>query len=84
MFEIIGVRFDRQLIKRQVSRFIRQGNRYVIFQLIQCLERQTVHQIQIEIVEIMSGCLDGSPGFIRIVNAPQFMQPFLREPLDAD
>jgi hypothetical protein len=71
-----GVRFDRQLVARQVRRGIRQRRVDVVERLARRLPGQTVHQIEIEVVEMASGDVDRLSRLAVVMDAAKRLQVF--------
>ncbi|MNI30002.1 hypothetical protein D3C73_838310 [compost metagenome] len=79
------VRFQGQLIPRQVCRFQGDGCAQVGQGIVQGLIRQAMHQVQVEVIEAgLPRHAGGTYGFVAIVNPAQGLEFFLLEALDAD
>ena len=79
-----GVGFERQLIAGEVRRCVAEGLFEIVQRLFELLPRQAVHEVEIEIVEMLRCQLDGQTGFAGVVNAPKRGQMRGMEALDAE
>ena len=77
------VGLQREVVARQVRRRERQGLRQVCAQLGQRLLGQRIHQVQVEGLEQLGGCLGRRTGLSPVMHAPQRLQLGVREALDA-
>ncbi|MNT12013.1 hypothetical protein D3C72_1469210 [compost metagenome] len=79
------VRFQGQLIPRQVCRFQGDGCAQVGQGIVQGLIRQAMHQVQVEVVEPgLPRHTGGAYGFVTVVNPSQGLELFLLKALNTD
>ncbi len=80
----IRVGFQRQVVGREMRRREADGRFDICARLRQCLLRQAVHQIEVEIIEVRMRDFDRAPGLCIIVNAAERFEMRGIETLDAD
>ena len=81
----LGVGFQGQLVPGQVGWLILQSSLDIVQGLLRGLSRQTMHQVDVEIVEAGPPCRVYRPmGGIGVVNAPEVSEMVGVEALDSD
>ena len=80
----VRVRLECEVIDRQMRRRHCQRGGNVGARLLRALARQPVHQIEIEVVEILARDVDGAARLVLIVDAAERLEVRSVETLDAD
>ena len=80
----VRVRLQRQVVQRHVVRIERQRGLHVGLALGKRLARQGKHQVEVDVVEMGAGDVDGGARFGGAVDAAQRLQVGVVETLDAD
>ena len=78
------VRLQRQVVTGEVLRLVLQSALHILHRLIQRLPRQRIHQVEIDIVEMLLRNFYRVFGFSRRMDAPQRLQMGIVKTLDAE
>ena len=78
-----GIRLDGELVAGKMRRGEDEGVLDVGECLVDRLSGQTIHQVEIEIVEMPGGDLDGAPRFVAVVDSSESLEVGSVEALNA-
>jgi hypothetical protein len=82
--EEVRVRLDREVVEGQVRHARRDRRGDIRARLVRGLARQRVHQVEVDVVEVLARDLDRAPRLGLVVDAPQRRQVPGIEALDSD